>query len=99
MNNRREMIRPKRKPQRTCIVCRETKDKRDLIRVVRTPAGNLIVDSTGKANGRGAYLCRLGSCWEKGLQKQRLAQALKVTLSVEELTELQYQLHDELSKA
>jgi predicted RNA-binding protein YlxR (DUF448 family) len=92
------MLRPKHKPQRTCIACRETKNKRDLIRVVRTPAGNLIVDPTGKANGRGAYLCRQASCWEKGLSKQRLAQALKVTLSAEEVAELQAQLQAELLK-
>ncbi|MBE7555287.1 MAG: YlxR family protein [Anaerolineales bacterium] len=92
------MLRPKHKPQRTCIACRETKDKRDLIRVVRTPAGTLIVDPTGKANGRGAYLCRQASCWEKGLSKQRLAQALKVTLSAEEVAELQAQLQAELLK-
>lgn len=92
------MLRPKHKPQRTCIACRETKDKRDLIRVVRTPAGTLIVDPTGKANGRGAYLCRQASCWEKGLSKQRLAQALKVTLSAEEVAELQTQLRAELLK-
>jgi len=92
------MLRPKHKPQRTCIVCREVKDKRDLIRVVRTPAGQLMVDPTGKANGRGAYLCRQTSCWEKNLPKQRLAQALKVTLTAEELAELQTQLQTELSK-
>jgi uncharacterized protein len=92
------MIRQKHKPQRTCVACRETKDKRDLIRVVRTPAGNLIIDPTGKANGRGAYLCRQASCWEKGLQKQRLAQALKVNLPVEELSKLQAHLQAELSK-
>ena len=92
------MTRQKHKPQRTCIACRETKDKRDLIRVVRTPAGDFIVDPTGKANGRGAYLCRQTSCWEKGLQKQRLAQALKVNLSAAELAELQAYLQAELSK-
>jgi predicted RNA-binding protein YlxR (DUF448 family) len=92
------MLRPKHKPQRTCIACREIKNKRDLIRVVRTPAGQLIVDPTGKANGRGAYLCRQASCWEKGLPKQRLAQALKVTLAPEEVAELQTQLQAELSK-
>ena len=93
------MIRPKHKPQRTCIACRETKDKRELIRVVRTPEGNFIIDPTGKANGRGAYLCRQASCWEKGLHKQRLAQALKVTLSSEQIIILQEQLQTELSKA
>jgi predicted RNA-binding protein YlxR (DUF448 family) len=92
------MLRPKHKPQRTCIACRETKDKRDLIRVVRTPTGSLLVDPTGKLNGRGAYLCRQANCWEKGLQKQRLAQALKTTLSAEEVAELQAQLQAELSK-
>ena len=92
------MLRAKHKPQRTCIACRETKDKRDLIRVVRTPAGNLSVDPTGKANGRGAYLCRQASCWEKGLPQQRLAQALKMTLSAEEVIELQAQLQVELLK-
>jgi predicted RNA-binding protein YlxR (DUF448 family) len=92
------MLRPKHKPQRTCIVCREIKDKRDLFRIVRTPEGRLIIDPTGKANGRGAYLCRQASCWEKGDQKQRLAQALRITLSAEELAELQNQLQAELSK-
>lgn len=92
------MTRQKHKPQRTCIACRETKDKRDLIRVVRTPTGDLIIDPTGKANGRGAYLCRQASCWEKGLQKQRLAQALKVNLSAAELAQLQAYLQAELSK-
>jgi predicted RNA-binding protein YlxR (DUF448 family) len=92
------MLRPKHKPQRTCIVCRETKDKRDLIRVVRTPEGQLIIDPTGKANGRGAYLCRQTGCWEKGLQKQRLAEALKVTLSGEELAQLRDQLPADFQK-
>jgi uncharacterized protein len=92
------MVRPKHRPQRTCIVCRETKDKRELIRVVRTPEGQLIVDPTGKANGRGAYLCRQAGCWEKGLPKQRLAQALKITFNAEQITALQTQLQTELAK-
>ena len=92
------MARHKHKPQRTCIVCRETKDKRELIRVVRTPAGEIIIDPTGKANGRGAYLCRQASCWE-GLRKERLAQALKATLSAEELADLQADLRTQLAKA
>jgi predicted RNA-binding protein YlxR (DUF448 family) len=92
------MSRQKHKPQRTCIACRETKDKRDLIRVVRTPEGKVIIDPTGKANGRGAYLCQQASCWEKSLQKMLLTKALKVMLSEEELTALQLYLETELSK-
>ncbi len=92
------MARQKHKPQRTCIVCRETQDKRALIRVVRTPEGRVIVDPTGKANGRGAYLCQQKSCWEKSLQKQLLTRALKTTLSEEDLAGLQSYFEVEFSK-
>ena len=86
------MTRKKHKPQRTCVACREVKDKRELIRVVRTPTGEIILDPTGKANGRGAYLCRNANCWDTGLQKGRLARALKVTVSQEMLVKLQAEL-------
>ena len=92
------MAQLKRKPQRTCIVCRETNDKRALIRVVRTPAGKVMVDPTGKANGRGAYLCRQASCWEKSLQKKLLGHALKTTITEADLTELQAYFKVELPK-
>ncbi len=91
------MARRKHKPQRTCITCRETKDKRELVRVVRTPAGDVVVDLTGKAQGRGAYLCQQLDCWQKGLQKERLTQALKVVLSPQEILALQASLATELS--
>ena len=86
------MARKKHKPQRTCIACRETKDKWDLVRVVRTPEGQVIVDPTGKANGRGAYLCRNADCIDKGLRKGQVTRALKVTLSADELAGLQAEL-------
>jgi len=93
------MARQKHKPQRTCIACREVKDKRELVRIVRTPEGKVVVDPTGKANGRGAYLCRQASCWEKSLEKNTLNRALKVTLSTEDSAALQHYLETELSKA
>ena len=92
------MGRHKHKPQRTCIACRQAKDKRELVRVVRTPEQNVVVDITGKANGRGAYVCRQAACWEKGLTKERLAQALKVKLSSEDVAVLHTFLQTELSK-
>jgi predicted RNA-binding protein YlxR (DUF448 family) len=92
------MARRKHKPQRTCITCRETKDKRELVRVVRTPAGDVVIDLSGKANGRGAYLCKQPDCWEKGLRKERLAESLKVTLSPQEISALHASLQSELSK-
>jgi predicted RNA-binding protein YlxR (DUF448 family) len=79
-------MRRKHVPQRTCIACREVKPKRELIRIVRTPDGTVIVDETGKASGRGAYLCRARACWERAIGQSRqkgsspLAHALKATL-------------------
>lgn len=66
-------------PQRTCVGCRLVLPKRSLIRVVRQPAG-VIIDLTGKAPGRGAYLHNVPSCWEKGL-KGALAHALRTELT------------------
>jgi predicted RNA-binding protein YlxR (DUF448 family) len=55
---------------------------------VRTPAAGVLVDFTGKLAGRGAYLCRNRACWEQGLRSQRLSQALKTTLTAEEVAAL-----------
>jgi len=74
-------------PQRTCIGCRQVLAKRTLVRIVRTEDG-LKVDLTGKANGRGAYLHNLRSCWEKGL-KGPLAHALQVELTEQDRLVLQ----------
>ena len=92
------MVRQKHQPQRTCIGCREVKNKRALIRVVRTPQGQVIVDPTGKANGRGVYICRQMECLEKGLKQERLARSLKITLSPEVVALLQSSVQAELSK-
>ena len=71
-------------PQRTCVVCRRIRPKRELVRVVRTPSGSIEVDVTGKKAGRGAYLCPVPSCWEAGLSKNRLNHALKVQTKSED---------------
>ena len=54
--------------------------------MVRTPSAGVQVDTTGKLAGRGAYLCRNRVCWEQGLRSQRLSQALKTTLTAEEIS-------------
>ncbi len=64
-------------PQRMCIVCKEMKDKRSLLRIVRTPEGKYCLDYTGKANGRGAYLCQDGDCVSTCLKKKILNKAFK----------------------
>jgi predicted RNA-binding protein YlxR (DUF448 family) len=76
--------RPKHIPLRTCISCRETKPKRELLRVVRTPDGHVLIDATGKKSGRGAYLCAKLSCWENAIKKKRLEQEFELTLSDED---------------
>ena len=75
-------------PQRTCIACRKVLSKRELLRVVRTPDGRIIVDETSKKPGRGAYLCRDRACWEKALRGNQLEHALKATLSTKEKEQL-----------
>jgi predicted RNA-binding protein YlxR (DUF448 family) len=73
--------RQKHNPQRTCVVCRTKTDKRRLTRVVATPEQGIIVDPTGKLNGRGAYLCDRVPCWEKAIKGTSLDQALRLPLS------------------
>lgn len=68
-------------PQRTCVACRQVKNKRDLVRIVRTDDNSLVVDNTGKKPGRGAYLCRDKECWEKGLKSNYLARVLRMSPS------------------
>ncbi len=68
-------------PQRTCVACNTVRPKRELVRIVRTPEGEILVDETGKLNGRGAYLCRQRVCWEAALARKRLEQTLNVTLT------------------
>jgi uncharacterized protein len=75
-------------PLRTCISCRETKSKRELLRVVRTPDGHVTIDATGKKSGRGAYLCARRSCWENAIKKHRLEQEFEVAVSEEDRAEL-----------
>jgi hypothetical protein len=65
-------------PQRTCIACRQTGDKRGLVRLVRTAEGRAEIDPTGKRNGRGAYLCHRPACWRAALKRSGLERALRL---------------------
>lgn len=78
------MVKPKRVkhvPQRTCVGCRTVQAKRQLVRLIRTTDGQVRVDPSGKADGRGAYLHNRRSCWEQALNQAGLERALKVTLT------------------
>ncbi len=78
----------RRQPVRTCVACRQSDSKRELVRLVRTPLGRVEVDPTGKKAGRGAYLCRRAECWKLGLEKHALERALKTSIGPEDLQAL-----------
>ncbi len=78
---RKQPRRRKHVPQRTCVVCRTTTDKRALTRLVRTPDDGVHVDPSGKRAGRGAYLCDNPACWDRALHSDLLAKALRTTLT------------------
>ncbi len=73
----------KKIPQRQCMGCRERKAKRDLIRVVRTPEGEVSLDFGGKMNGRGAYLCPDPACLKKAIRSKALDRSLEVAIPQE----------------
>jgi len=75
-------------PLRTCVQCQQVRPKRELVRVVRSAEGQVLVDEKGKAPGRGAYLCRNRSCWEHALARDRLEYALMAKLSPADKTRL-----------
>lgn len=72
-------MRVRRVPLRKCVACQESKPKKELIRVVRTPSGEVLIDITGKKSGRGAYLCGNVSCFRLAKRSRALDRALKVT--------------------
>lgn len=78
----------KRKPQRTCLGCRTSKDKNELIRIVRSPEGTVSCDLTGKANGRGAYICPDSACLVKAVKSRALSRALKTEIPEEVISRL-----------
>lgn len=80
---RRKGPRPKHVPIRTCVVCRGKEAKRAFVRIVRTPDGRIVIDQSGKMNGRGAYLCTRSACWERAASGNALDRALKVEVPAE----------------
>lgn len=82
------MTKLRKPPARTCVACRTTSDKRELVRVVRTPEGDVHVDPSGKANGRGSYVCLTQGCLDTAIAKRRFDSALRVNLKEDDLDRL-----------
>ncbi|WP_206830762.1 RNase P modulator RnpM [Alicyclobacillus fructus] len=77
------MNRVRKVPLRKCVGCQEMKPKSELTRVVRTPDGDILLDPTGKRNGRGAYLCPSEACLNVAVKRKALERALKTTIPQE----------------
>ena len=73
----------RRIPERRCVGCGESFPKRELIRIVRTPEGEVTIDFTGRKNGRGAYLCMSLACFKKARKSGRISKALETPITDE----------------
>ncbi len=82
----------KKIPMRQCLGCREMKPKRELIRVVRSPEGEISLDFKGKANGRGAYVCPQPECLKKAIKARALERAFSAQIPAEVYEKLQEQM-------
>jgi hypothetical protein len=89
------MIKRRKIPLRVCIGCQEKKVKKELVRVVRTPEGSIILDLTGKKPGRGAYICPLQSCLQKAIKGKRLEKNLQMPVSSELVNAISAMLENE----
>ena len=77
------MSQPRKIPMRKCIGCQEMKNKKEMIRVIRTPEEELGIDTTGRKNGRGAYLCFSAECFAKARKSKGLERSLKMSIPAE----------------
>ncbi len=67
----------KKIPMRKCVGCGEMKEKKEMIRVIKTPEDEIVLDTTGRANGRGAYICNSADCLAKAIKNKGLERSLK----------------------
>ena len=85
-------IKPRKIPTRRCVGCGEHLPKNTLIRVLRTPEGETVLDLTGKRSGRGAYICKSVSCFKKAVKSKRLETSLECRIPEEVYARLEEEL-------
>ena len=81
-------------PERQCLGCNEHKPKSELIRVVRSPEGEISLDLTGKKSGRGAYICRSKKCFTKARKSKRIDKALDLAVPEEVYDRMETELSE-----
>ena len=85
---------PKKIPMRQCLGCREMKPKRELIRAVRSPEGEVSIDITGKKPGRGAYLCQDKECLKRAVKSKALSRSFSLQIPDSIINDLAQQMED-----
>lgn len=88
------MAQVKKIPMRKCVGCGEMKNKKEMLRVLRTPEGTYMIDTTGRANGRGAYLCASGDCLDKAIRSKGLERSFKAAISSDVYESLRKELSE-----
>lgn len=83
---------PQKVPERMCVGCQEMKPKKELVRVVRTPVGEIVLDTNGKKAGRGVYVCNNAACLAKAIKERKIERALKHEISAEIYEELKLKI-------
>ena len=87
-------MKPKKIPMRMCVGCREMKPKKELLRVVRSPEGEISFDLTGRKPGRGAYVCHSSECLLRAIKQKQLERTFSAPISDEVRDALQKQIAD-----
>ena len=82
----------KKVPLRKCLGCMSSFPKKDLVRVLKTPEGTVVIDLSGKKSGRGAYICKNSICLKKALKAKRIQSNLEIDIPDEVITELEKEL-------
>lgn len=85
-------MKPKKIPLRMCLGCNEMKPKQELLRVVKSPEGEVSLDLTGKKNGRGAYICHSAECLERAVKSKRLERTFSMAVPSEVFESLKKEL-------
>lgn len=84
----------KKIPLRQCIVCGEMKSKKEMIRVIKTAEGEILLDATGRKNGRGAYLCPSMECFKKAVKGRGLERSFKMAIPREVYETLEKEMEE-----
>ena len=87
-------MKPRKIPTRQCLGCNEHKPKKELLRVVRTPEGEITLDFTGKKSGRGAYICYDVKCLKKARKSKRIDKSLEAEIPEEIYDKMERELED-----